>query len=66
MTDQIPTAADRTMIGNHTYSCALTTRGGVCDCWSSATDPASALADQGSPSLLAGADTATISNGLVR
>jgi hypothetical protein len=24
---------DRTLNGNHTFSCALTTRGGVCDCW---------------------------------
>jgi hypothetical protein len=66
MTDQTPTAADRTMIGNHTYSCALTTRGGVCDCWSAATDPAQALIDPGSSGLLAGTDTATFSDGLVR
>ena len=25
--------ADRSLNGNHTYSCALRTRGGVCDCW---------------------------------
>jgi hypothetical protein len=24
---------DRTINGNHTFACALTTRGGVCDCW---------------------------------
>jgi hypothetical protein len=24
---------DRTINGKHTFSCALTTRGGVCDCW---------------------------------
>ena len=28
------TADDRSLNGNHTYSCALRTRGGVCDCWS--------------------------------
>jgi len=28
------TANDRSLIGNHTFSCALRTRGGVCDCWS--------------------------------
>ena len=29
------TAADvnRSLIGKHTFTCALTTRGGVCDCW---------------------------------
>ena len=31
---------DRTINGNHTFSCALTTRGGVCDCWpDQAADP---------------------------
>jgi hypothetical protein len=24
---------DRTINGKHTFACALTTRGGVCDCW---------------------------------
>ena len=24
---------DRSMNAKHTYSCALSTRGGVCDCW---------------------------------
>ena len=24
---------DRTINGNHTFACALTARGGVCDCW---------------------------------
>ena len=24
---------DRSINGNHTFACALTTRGGVCDCW---------------------------------
>jgi len=28
------TADDRSLNGNHTFSCALRTRGGVCDCWS--------------------------------
>jgi len=26
-------AQDRSLNGNHTPACALTTRGGVCDCW---------------------------------
>ncbi len=26
--------ADRSFNGNHTFACALRTRGGVCDCWS--------------------------------
>ncbi len=26
-------AHDRSLNGNHTPSCALPTRGGVCDCW---------------------------------
>ncbi len=26
-------AYDRSLNGNHTPACALTTRGGVCDCW---------------------------------
>jgi hypothetical protein len=24
---------DRTINGKHTFACALTTRGGICDCW---------------------------------
>ena len=31
---------DRTINGNHTFSCALTTRGGVCDCWPEEAAPA--------------------------
>jgi hypothetical protein len=26
-------AVDRSFNGNHTFTCALTTRGGECDCW---------------------------------
>jgi hypothetical protein len=39
------TADDRSLNGNHTYSCALRTRGGVCDCWSVPHSVTAGLAD---------------------
>jgi hypothetical protein len=32
MAIDLPEPFDRSLIANHTFSCALTTRGGICDC----------------------------------
>lgn len=47
------TANDRSLNGNHTFSCALRTRGGVCDCWS--VPPHSGVADLAHPTTISDA-----------
>ena len=44
---------DHTLLGRHSYACALTTRGGICDCM-----PANTAASGGSDLEAAGADRA--------
>jgi len=48
---------DRTINGKHTFACALTTRGGVCDCWPeqvASMVPTAPMADSAEPCGLCG------------
>jgi len=49
--------ADRSLNGNHTYSCALRTRGGVCDCWPGPEVSATAAQTHRSPASVSGPAT---------
>ncbi len=44
---------DHSLLGRHSYACALTTRGGICDCM-----PANPVASAGSDLEASGADRA--------
>lgn len=50
-----PAPADRSLLGHHTFSCALPTRGGVCDCLPGPEDPGEVLAAAAADSGRAGA-----------
>lgn len=42
-TSEVP--EDRSLLAHHTFSCALPTRGGVCDCLPGPEDPSEVPAD---------------------
>jgi hypothetical protein len=52
-----PDDFDHSLLGRHSYACALTTRGGICDCM-----PADPVASAGSDLEAPGADRAAITS----
>ena len=57
--------ADRSLNGNHTYSCALRTRGGVCDCWPGPERPANAAQTHRSPASVSPTTTPSLADPLL-